>query len=125
MENSDQDAAKPPSETPAAKSGKTDPSLRNGPFDDALERTGLKRADIARLVGVSSSTVYRWGRTLPAPKVVIGFLRLYEAWAVEEDLLHKAIELLDGAGTRQQVARTLRNVMELRNNTESFLSEMK
>lgn len=124
MEHSDQDAVKPPSETPKDASGKINPAFRDEQFEDGLIRTGLNRAEIARLMGVSPSTVYRWGRHTPAPKMLIAFLRLYQAWAVEEELLNNAIEQLDGGGTRNQVARNLRKAIELRNDTEKFLSEM-
>lgn len=127
MESSDQDVAQQQPETPKAETGKTDRSLRAVRSDlltESLERTGLSRADIGRLVGVAPSTVYRWGRHTPAPKGVIAFLRLYEAWAAEEDLISKAVELLDGGGTRNQVARNLKAALQLRDKAEKFLSEM-
>ena len=124
MESSDQDAAKQSSETPKAGSGKINPSFRGAQLEDALIRTDLKRSDLARLTGVAPSTVYRWGRRVPAPVVVISFLHLYSAWAAEEDLLNNAIDLLDGGGTRNQVAKILREAISLRNHAERFLSEL-
>lgn len=123
MENSDQDAARPPSGTLKVESGGINPALRADGFEDALARTGLTRADVGRLLKLAPSTVYRWGRHTATPTAVIAFLRFYEVWNKEDDLIQKAIELLEGSGSRDQLYRLVKSMANLRKKAEEFLSE--
>lgn len=49
-------------------------------FSAAIQRLGLKIDDVAKLLGMSLRSVYRYqDGTRPAPPVVAAYLRLYEA----------------------------------------------
>lgn len=123
MENSGQGAAKPSFGTLKVENGEINPALRMDGFEEALARTGLKRADVSRLLKLAPSTVYRWGKHTATPTAVIAFLRFYEVWNKEDDLIQKAIELLEGSGSRDQLYRLVKSMAALRKKAEEFLSE--
>lgn len=125
MENSDQDVANPPSGTLKVESGGINPALRNDGLEDALIRTGLKRSEVGRLLGVASSTVYRWGRHTATPKLVLAFLRFYESWNQEDELLAQAKVLIEGQGTRYQLLVVINKMAALHRKPEEFLQEIK
>jgi len=45
-------------------------------FSALLERSGITKAELARRIGVTKSSIYRWGTDRAAPGYAVAYLEL-------------------------------------------------